>query len=1721
MFNYKIWLLVAWVIVSLLFVQNTYASHVSGGSIKYKALPNNRFYIEVAVFRDCSGIQYSASTARVTAQCMPSGTPTNHTLNLVPFVAPTPKFGGPYSAITFNQGATSFAVEEVSDVCDKVLNPTTAPNTACRNRGGAILGYTRFKYSKVITLAPCNYWKLGFVPQCCRNTRGSNLSSGGMYVETRFDSRNFPGNSAPDFADEVKPIPSACVGKEVKYGIGTIDHDGDSLRFEVNCAMSSAGVCAQYNGGFSATQPADSFKMDSATGLIRFVPKTSGKRVVAFWVKEYERCTGKWKAQTLRDVQFRVEVCNNNIPKDISGVSNVQNASKLGDYKIQVCNGEVMSFEDTIHDQDVTDTLVFNSNYAKVLPGATMKVTPLAKNKAVVKYTWRASVGKNPVKIFYLVYNDDRCNYPGNGFSVFEIEVKNSTNAGADISVCRGDTAYFSATGGKRYEWKSIWGDSLIWSGPNRNVWADTSKLDTNKNLKFLAKTTTYLQVWSDLNEGCVKATACKDRDTVKVRIAKDFSIVKHADTTICFNDSSIQIFGKADSAHSTYSYKWSPSPFMNNDSISNPVVTPIQSKYFYLTLTSDSGCIRNDSVLVNLTPPFPPNLKATTSDTVVCQGTKALLDIDLGYVPTSCGLSKHKCVGVAVDKQVGAGTQANSATGTSNAWPSPYANGQASAKTQYLYLASELQALGMTAGLINGISFNVKTISQATKYNAYTIKVKCTSANQLSSWELRTHQVFNPKTVTIKPGWNYHQFDTPYDYDGASNLIVEICYTNTSVTNNAEVYYTPTTFNSCLVAAGIISQCGSQSLFNASRVNRANTRFEYCKGPDPKAYTYKWIPSSYLNYDTLKNPVATVLDTITYFAQVQDTFGKCSGVSNTVFIDLSKIEIGKDTVLCPYDTVQVTVNPAVKCSGKKSYKWVASDTSAYISNDTIGNPFLMATKNTSFQLTFKDTCGCTIIDTFNINMRALPKPNISKVPPKCGLDNGSMQVTGIGGISPYKYSLVNTNTNSKDSNITGTFNKLNNGYFKIKVTDAGKCFILLNDTFTNTAPIIDSILTKDLTCYNNKTGTIDVRASQGIGPLSYSIDNGTTWVLTNLFSGLDAGSYQVLARSSDGCETKPITIVLNQPDSLQSPVYFTEVSCNGAADAEAISVPIGGTQPYTIAWGNGSSTDTVKGLSGGPDSLILTDNNGCRFVKTFNIIEYPKVVIDSVKFEKVTCNGYDDGTINVFARGGKQAVYYSINQGGTFSNFGNFNSLKPKGYGIRVRDVNNCTAYDSVTIIEPKEVEIFANLDSMVICVSTCTDLLVNATGGNGSKYSYHWTPGITGLGQAQRVCPRIDTKYWVYAEDTLGCISKRKEIEVQLYDSLNITPPETKTICRGEKVELPTSATGGDGTGYNYWWSPALGMDNPNVKAPVVSPDSTITYQVILGDNCGSPHDTDEVKVVVRQLPEIDFVSDTNFACTPGKIVFTNTSKTSAVNCEWKFGDGYTSDECNIDIPHVYRYYGKYSVQLKITDEFGCIDSLEKREFVEIGLSPIAKFTMDPSNPTILQPEVQFFDKSDGNIVAWDWNFAGYKTSKEQNPMFVFPDSEKDKYPIKLTVVDRNSCVGDTTIQAFVGPEFSFYVPSAFTPNGDGLNDIWKPIGNGVNPKIYEMVVFNRWGQVIFRSNNFEEGWDGKHKDNGELVPIGTYPYKIRVGDTFGESKEHIYRGTVTIYTNDGDQK
>ncbi|UTW64293.1 gliding motility-associated C-terminal domain-containing protein [bacterium SCSIO 12741] len=826
----------------LAFTPDLNASHVSGGSIKYTyvgpgAQPGTHQYkITVGIIRDCSGISYGANTQVVTARCTSSGATQTYTLNKVNYVSKP----GERPA---NNGA-----KDVSDVCRNKAsrcNSTTGPD-----------GYELYTYEGIVTLGPCNSWEFGTLTQCCRNAM-ANFTASTAYLRTFFNTLDFPVNSAPHFADEVKPMPSACVGQDVFYGLGTSDtaFGGDSLAYVFACPSNTQTTNATPRNPYTCQSPITGITLDGKTGLISFKPTTQGTFLVAFWVQEYERCTGRLKGQTLREVQFRVKGCTNKVPKDVSGVSNlIGNAQKIGRYAIEVCQGETFSWSDTIRDPD-PDSLYFETNVDRVLPGATQTITFLKRNEAVVTHTWTAVIGENPVKSFFISFDDNKCDYPGNGFSAFEIQVRNATNAGPDQVICIGDDVNLLAYGGRKYDWKSLSGDPLL---TGVNFFPDTTNQDTNRTALFKPTKTTVLSVESDLILGCLVALACKKTDTTLITVVDSFSNKVVPDLFLC-NPGSGQLGVTPSRSTMNYTYKWTPSSFLNYDTLQNPTFSGVtHDTTFTVLVESDSGCVRESQVKVSVTDPFPDNMEAKVSDTLICLQKTIDLWVDKGSINYGpCGTVQYKCQGTTKNFNIGGnGSLKNGAN--SNNLPVVYGSDNPSAKAQFIYLAADLKARGMEAGPISSIAWEITKIygspgsPQYTPFNNFTIKMGCISQNELVGTNFVNQQlfeVFSPKAVIPTVGWNTHVFDNQYNWDGNSNIIVEVCWQNQNgYAGHHEMTFDPVTYN----ASGYYFQqfnwrpaaCSNGAMspgFPQQTIPR--TQFGACSGMRSSLFSFDWNP--------------------------------------------------------------------------------------------------------------------------------------------------------------------------------------------------------------------------------------------------------------------------------------------------------------------------------------------------------------------------------------------------------------------------------------------------------------------------------------------------------------------------------------------------------------------------------------------------------------------------------------------------------------------------------------------------------------------------------------------------------------------------------------------------------------------------------------------------------------------------------------------------------------
>jgi len=242
-----------------------------------------------------------------------------------------------------------------------------------------------------------------------------------------------------------------------------------------------------------------------------------------------------------------------------------------------------------------------------------------------------------------------------------------------------------------------------------------------------------------------------------------------------------------------------------------------------------------------------------------------------------------------------------------------------------------------------------------------------------------------------------------------------------------------------------------------------------------------------------------------------------------------------------------------------------------------------------------------------------------------------------------------------------------------------------------------------------------------------------------------------------------------------------------------------------------------------------------------------------------------------------------------------------------------------------------------------------------------------------------------------------------------------------------------------------------------------------------------------------------------------FENTTPNTLAGSEiWTFGDG-NSGTGLID-SNVYVNPGCYDVTLTLTSIDGCVGTTTITDAVCVNPNPVAGFYWTPNDPTTLAPTIHVVDISEG-AVFYQYNFAGLGTSLDQNPDFTFPDvQEETVYSVCQLVTSADGCTDEVCLDVTIYEEIFFYVPNVFTPDGDPHNQTFKPIiTSGIDMYEYHLTIFNRWGEVLFESFNYDFGWDGTYGGQG-LVEDGVYVWQIEFGEKLSDKRQK-HRGHVTV--------
>ncbi len=439
--------------------------------------------------------------------------------------------------------------------------------------------------------------------------------------------------------------------------------------------------------------------------------------------------------------------------------------------------------------------------------------------------------------------------------------------------------------------------------------------------------------------------------------------------------------------------------------------------------------------------------------------------------------------------------------------------------------------------------------------------------------------------------------------------------------------------------------------------------------------------------------------------------------------------------------------------------------------------------------------------------------------------------------------------------------------------------------------------------------------------------------------------------------------------------------------------------------------------------------------------------------------------------------------------------------YTVTITDQSNgCTSTDTIHVNSNTTLNTVTSGDD-TICPGTQATMSVNVIGGN-NPITYTWSNGLPNSPTVTDN-PTVTTTYTLNIVDAAGCTAGPLLFTITVASPVGLTISGTSPICVGGGTSLTANVTGGFGT-INYNWLPG----NMNTPTVAVTPAVTTTYTLTTTDQCGQTA-TQMFTVVVSQVPVVDFYADTIYGCTPLLVNFfvDTTGFGSGATLLWDFGEnGVTSSAVNPS--HSYVVPGCHDVSLTVTVPPGCSVTQTYTCMITTLAQPVAQFTANPQNASILDPLVSFTNQSIG-ATNWIWNFGDSTTSNDWSPQHLY--DAVGVYSVYLAVSNASGCTDTAWLEITVNDYHTFFIPNAFTPNGNGTNDEFGPEFTNILSEGYDFFIFDRWGNIVYESHDPYKKWNGRWQNSGDKVQQDVYVYKIAYLDNmYGE---HHVIGSVTV--------
>ena len=593
------------------------------------------------------------------------------------------------------------------------------------------------------------------------------------------------------------------------------------------------------------------------------------------------------------------------------------------------------------------------------------------------------------------------------------------------------------------------------------------------------------------------------------------------------------------------------------------------------------------------------------------------------------------------------------------------------------------------------------------------------------------------------------------------------------------------------------------------------------------------------------------------------------------------------------------------------------------------------------------------------------------------GGSDGSIDLALTGGTSPYTYSW-----NDPASSTTQDISGLLAGSYSVTVTDDNGCTSNYTVVVTEPAALALTTTQINVSCNGGTDGSVDLNVSGGTAPYTYSWNNPASSTTEDV-SSLAAGTYTVVVTDANGCSDST-NVTITEPTLLSASTTQVNVSCNGGTNGSIDLTVSGGSAPYTYLWSDAGATSTqdISGLVAGTYSVVITDNNGCTLTVSATLTEPSALALSNTQ-TNVSCNGTNDGAIDLTVSGGVAPYAYSWSDGSTTQDL---TALVAGTYSVTVTDNNGCTATLNVTITEPNALAL-ALVPTNVTCNSGADGAIDLTVSGGTAPYSYVWDD--PGTSNTEDINSLSAGTYTVIVTDANGCIDSA---------SVTITQPSLVTLstvlthvsCNGGSDGAIDLTVSGATAPITYAWD-----DPASSTTEDLTNLSAGTYTVTVTDVAACATAT----VTLTEPTSIQLgASQVNVLCNgaaTGSIDLTVTGGTPPYTYAWNDASATTTQDVSA-LPS-----GTYTVV--VTDNNGCTESL----------------TTTISEPTAIslsttQTNISCNGSSTGSIdltvsggvapYTYSWSDPGTTTTQDISGL--------NAGAYTVTVTDNNGCTATTSV-------------------------------------------------------------------------------------------------------------